>query len=537
MLTVNHAAIAVLDASGRERYKRVPKTAQETEVNMSVWHHRPRWTRVLALGLILSWWASPASAQDPQRAKTAALPGLSELRPGWNVLRPGGDTRCAKGGEYAFTVRPGAADKLLVWFEGGGACWTGEACDREQFYRAQLDSAAVSAPRDQGIFDQTNPANPFADYSTVIVRYCTGDVHLGDRDATYTARDDKGENRNVTIHHRGQVNALTVLRWVQATFSGPREIFVTGTSGGAYPTPFYASLLARHYPEARVVGLADSALTTLPAPDNHQWGFPDAVRRHAGWERFPDNWRVSDVFITAARTVPRLQLMQFNHAYDSQMQFRLRQIGALGGATADLLTFLRAEHSAITQHAPSFRHFTVGGRGHGALPQNAFYIHSAGGRTFRDWVADAAAGKPVPSVECTDCVRPELPFSERDLTIVERVIALVSPPGAWNSDNPPQQCGAKLVNYSLNCALRTAVNEIAPGPTPAAAWEIVYAAIERLGTEFDKTLDAREPERGIQPQLALRLFNSRPGTTAADVISFLEEARDRIRADLQRKAK
>ena len=293
---------------------------------MFVSHHRSRRTSVLVLGLLLSWWASPASAQD-LRTKALALPSLSELRSGWNVLRPGGDTKCAKGGEYALTVRPDDADKLLVWFEGGGACWTGEACNGEQFYRAQLDSAAVTAPRNQGIFDQTNPANPFAGYSTVVVRYCTGDVHLGDHDATYTARDDKGESRKVTIHHRGQVNALTVLRWVQATFPGPREIFVSGTSGGAYATPFYASLLARHYPQARVVGLADSALTTLPAPDNHQWGFPGAVRRHAGWEQFPENWRVSDVLITAARTVPRLQLLQFNHAHDAQMQFRLRQIG------------------------------------------------------------------------------------------------------------------------------------------------------------------------------------------------------------------
>ena len=75
------------------------------------------------------------------------------------------------------------------------------------------------------------------------------------------------------------------------------------------------------------------------------------------------------------------------------------------------------------------------------------------------------------------------------------------------------------------------------GANVAAAWEIVYAAIERLGADFDKTLDQREPERGIQPQLALRLFNSRPGTTTADLIGLLEEARDRIRAELRRKPK
>jgi len=502
--------------------------------NMFLWHHGSHRTRVLPLGLLLAWCAVPASAQDPPRAKAAALPGLSELRTGWNVLRPGGETKCAKGGEYAFSVRPGARDKLLVWFEGGGACWRGEECVREQFYRPQLDSRAPD--RNQGIFDQTNAANPFSEYSTVIVRYCTGDIHLGDRDATYTLRDDTGESRQVTIHHRGQVNAMVVLRWVHDNFLAPRDIFVSGSSGGAHPTPFYASLLARHYPEARVVALADSARNSLPAPDNHNWGFPGAVRRHPGWEQFPENWRVSDLFITAARTVPRLQLLQFDHAYDAHARFRLRQLGGLDGGKADLLALLRAEQRQITRQVPSFRYFTVGGRGHGALPQSLFYIHSAGGRAFRDWVGDAAAGKPVPTVECIDCSRPEFRFSERDLRIVERALALVSTPGAWNPEDSPQQCGPKLVRYSLNCALRTAVNEIAPGATTAGAWEVVYSAIGKLGTYFDDHRDELE-ERGIAPVLTLQLFNNRPGTTVKEVIAVLEEARDRIRAELRRNAK
>jgi Pectinacetylesterase len=502
---------------------------------MSGWRHRSRRVGPLALALFLACCALPASAQDASRAKSA-LPGFSELQAGWNVLRPGGETKCAKGGEYAFSVRPGAKDKLLVWFEGGGACWD-EDCVRERFYRAYFENR--SPARNQGIFDSTNAANPFSEYSAVIVRYCTGDIHLGDRDATYTLRDETGESRQFTIHHRGQVNAMAVLRWVHENFPSPRDIFVSGTSGGSYPTPFYASLLARHYPQARVVALADFGGhrgVSLPAPDNNQWGFPGVVRRHPGWERFPDNWNMSDFFITAARSEPRLQLLQFNHAYDANARFRLRQLGRLDADKVDMLAILRADQDEITRQVPSFRYFTVGGRGHGALPQNNFYIYATGGRLFRDWVADAAAGRPVPSVDCTDCSRPEFPFSERDLRIVERALALVSTPGAWNADDAPQQCGPKLVRYSLNCALRTAVNEIAPGANAAGAWEVVYSAIAKMGTYFDDNRDELE-ERGVAPALALQLFNNRPGTTVKDVISLLEEARDRIRVELRRKAK
>jgi hypothetical protein len=97
--------------------------------------------------------------------------------------------------------------------------------------------------------------------------------------------------------------------------------------------------------------------------------------------------------------------------------------------------------------------------------------------------------------------------------------------------------GRSLFAIQLNCALRTAVDEIAPKANTAGAWEVVYTAIEKLGTYFDDRRDELQDERGIAPALALQLFNNRPGTTVKDVIGVLEEARDRIRAELRRKAK
>ena len=116
-------------------------------------------------------------------------------------------------------------DKLLVFFQGGGGCWRGEECDRgEPFYTPAIDLEAARNAGDEGIFDATNPENPFSTCSAVIVRYCTGDVHLGDRDAPYTVSNDQGEKRQFTIHHRGQVNAMAVLKWVQANFVAARDL-------------------------------------------------------------------------------------------------------------------------------------------------------------------------------------------------------------------------------------------------------------------------------------------------------------------------
>ena len=46
--------------------------------------------------------------------------GMSET---WNAIEPGGDTLCSDGTPYRFFVHPGNTTKLMVYFEGGGACW------------------------------------------------------------------------------------------------------------------------------------------------------------------------------------------------------------------------------------------------------------------------------------------------------------------------------------------------------------------------------------------------------------------------------
>ena len=370
----------------------------------------------------------------------------------------------------------------------------------------------------------------------MIVRYCTGDIHLGNRDATYTLRKDNGERAQFVIHHRGQVNAMSVMRWIQANFAAPREIFVAGTSAGANPTPFYASVLARHYPQARVVGLGDAQghrNASLPNPGSSQWGFPDVIRRHQGWKEFPDTWGSPDFYIAAARVVPRLHLFQVNHAYDAVTRSYMR---LAGHEDIDMLALLRANHRDLSRRLERFRYFTIGGRAHGALPDDRFYAYSSNGTRLVDWVAAIAAGKSVTSVDCTDCSRAEFRFSEQDLRIVERALALVSTPEAWHSGDPPQRCRPKLDRYSLHCALLTAVNEITAKPPTfrhAALWDVSYAAIARMGLTFED-LD-EQSQRGSESALPLQLYNNRPGTTVADVISLLEESRERIRADLRRR--
>ena len=92
------------------------------------------------------------------------------------LVFPGGETRCiySDSTPYAFQVIPGATDKLLFYFQGGGACWD-RVSDALNFCSSDV-SPQISA----GVFDRTDPQNQYKDYTIVHAMYCSGDVWGGD---------------------------------------------------------------------------------------------------------------------------------------------------------------------------------------------------------------------------------------------------------------------------------------------------------------------------------------------------------------------
>ena len=139
--------------------------------------------------LLCVLFATQATAQVDTRPQSAALPGAAALEDGWNSLTRV-ERRPVPRERPITSTRDAVSEKLLVFFEGGGACWTGEDCERGRpAYEPEVATPGPGADRSlRGILDLSHPENPFADHSAVIVGDCTGDVHLGDRAATYTSR-------------------------------------------------------------------------------------------------------------------------------------------------------------------------------------------------------------------------------------------------------------------------------------------------------------------------------------------------------------
>ena len=204
-----------------------------------------------ALGLLLTLLvACDTAAPNPNLVPPTpapVAPALPELVPDvWTPFSPGGETVCADGSPYTYYVRPGTVNKLVVEFEGGGACWNGSTC-AGAVYRPNVSGGPAALTTITGIYDHANLANPVGDWYHVFVSYCTADVHLGDSTQTYTT--DSGE---MTIEHNGQANVAAVLDWVGAEFEAPEAVFVTGCSAGAYGAALYTPQIATRYPDADI---------------------------------------------------------------------------------------------------------------------------------------------------------------------------------------------------------------------------------------------------------------------------------------------
>ncbi|MBU2677859.1 MAG: pectinacetylesterase family protein [Gammaproteobacteria bacterium] len=158
-------------------------------------------------------------------------------------VRPDGPV-CIAGSDYSVFTRKGNPKKLLIFLQGGGACWQG-------FYQCNI--LAVSQGPLQpgqeppengpfpGVFDPTMSDNPFADYSVVYMPYCDGSTFGGDNDV----KNDPSFPFSPTRHHRGLRNVSAGMDVAKEMFPRAKQITVMGHSAGGVGVAAFAPFLAR----------------------------------------------------------------------------------------------------------------------------------------------------------------------------------------------------------------------------------------------------------------------------------------------------
>ena len=342
-------------------------------------------TRVIALLAALGLLLLALAAQ----AQPGALPGAEALTEGWNRIDVPGAV-CAQGSPYAFFARPADPTRLLIYFQGGGACWDRATCGNYGPYDKDVTDAESEIGAD-GIFDFADARNPLADYTMVVVSYCTGDVHTGNRSETFAG------DPPMTIEFRGYDNATAVLDWAFANYPAVQQVFVTGTSAGAYGAAFNAGRIFDAYPDAAHYVLGDAGVGITPEGWHgfDLWGTLDLM---PGGEEASGNIN-SLMYRQIMSDHPEAQASQYTNAADTvQMMF----YALMGGCERDWAPAMRAEMDALDQEE-RYHSYIAPGTAHGILPAPAFYSMTADGVNFRDWLAGWLAGEPVATATCAGC--------------------------------------------------------------------------------------------------------------------------------------
>lgn len=351
-----------------------------------------RFALVAILGLAACK-AAPVPAVSTEPANAAAPVAA------WETIEPGGDTLCATGTPYRFHVRAGDPDKVMIFLNGGGACWSGDLCDlaTEPTPYTPFSEMDANTPRLMGgAFDAANPANPFAGWTQVFVPYCTGDAHLGAKDVTYTT----SAGGEVVIHHRGKANVQSALDWVYAHHTAPASVFVGGGSAGAIASPYYAGIVAEHYPQADITQNADGAggyRAAMVAQIFEIWGVFEGT---PDWPELAAIDRstatMEDLFRVTAARYPRVQLSQFNTVDDGVQQ----QFLALMGVTTPVRDLMRANLADLSAGIPGFRAYSAAGADHTLLRYDRLYTTGIGGVAATDWYRDLVSGLEIASLSC-----------------------------------------------------------------------------------------------------------------------------------------
>ena len=196
----------------------------------------------------------------------ATEPFVPEAYGQWLKFEPEGAV-CANGSQYKYFINfSETSDNVVIFFEGGGACWNYEDCANGSPFNTECikepegtecirdDYMAVYLHLDElepltalteplGVVNgdvpvelaypmvSSDPAiNPMADWNKVFVTYCTGDTYLGNVVRTYT--DPEGVGPDVEFHHVGHQNTLRVIEDLNRMFDDVPKMMVSGCSAG-----------------------------------------------------------------------------------------------------------------------------------------------------------------------------------------------------------------------------------------------------------------------------------------------------------------
>lgn len=277
---------------------------------------------------------------------------------------------CLDGSEFLLSWQPSPTPSggVLLYLEGGGACWDAESC-----FGVPLASRTASTPGGRGIFDRSIPRNPLRDYDVVYASYCDGSVWSGDHVAAYGAR------------HWGLRNLSAAMGFVRERYGDLDRLVIVGSSAGGFGTLMAMGMARGVFPDAELRVLNDSG----PGLENPALADDMGRKLREGWrfDRFmPEDCAACDeqmAYLVGHQLDrdDRLRVAMFSYRDDFVIgSIFLR----LYSAYAPLLR--RVTDHLHTRHPDRFRRFFVEGSSHTIVSTRDLDRQWPHGQRFSKWL-------------------------------------------------------------------------------------------------------------------------------------------------------
>jgi hypothetical protein len=200
------------------------------------------------------------------------------------IEQPSGATRFGESTTgLAISWGPETSAELVVFLQGGGACWDFFTCGGATDLVPKTASAGPFGPAEfaRDIHDRyprswvrrENLPDTLRDATVVFVPYCTGDVHAGDAVTTYASPLPGREA--ATWRHVGHANVLAFLKRLGATFPKLDRLVVSGSSAGGFGSLANYPAFRRQWPDAKAYLVDDSGPPlvgdAIPAATREAW--------------------------------------------------------------------------------------------------------------------------------------------------------------------------------------------------------------------------------------------------------------------------
>ncbi len=302
---------------------------------------------------------------------------------------------CIAGTSFSVFTRAGNPSRLLIFEQGGGACW-------QDFYNCNILSEAQEPPAPRvGIWDFDSKDNPFRDYSIVYMPYCDGSVFSGDNDVFDPAFGIAIDVPQAVVRfHRGLRNQTAGMDLAKATFPHASRITVAGSSAGGVGAvgfaPFLVRFLYGNQVKLTVFNDAGPVAVNLDAVG-------DIAARAADWQFgqfYPASCTECDDLGQGGTALIRWRLDNDSTIreafYQTDSDLTNRFFLDLLFDPAGFRELVVMEHGLLNAaHPDRYKRFIVAGdTTHTALQSPRFYSQDANGVPLNEWTDDFLVPRP-----------------------------------------------------------------------------------------------------------------------------------------------